>query len=130
MCQDNPEGPSSLQTPMGSAQVVWSVIQFDPSLCLTLFISSGFHSVGPKGNPDTHPSTKLHLSLHPGEPAATHIRKHSSIWGGFLLKTTGYTCTYNIKKKKTIKYKMVETRTFCVNVVTFGLKFTILCLTK
>ena len=99
MCQDNPEGPSSLQTPMGSAQVVWSVIQLDPSLCLTLFISSGFHSVGPKGNPDTHPSTKLHLSLHPREPAATRIRKHSSIWGGFLLKTTGYTCTYNIKKK-------------------------------
>ena len=34
----------------------------------------------------------------PESQPATRIRKHSSIWGGLLLKITGYTCTYNILK--------------------------------
>ena len=34
----------------------------------------------------------------PENQPATHIRKPSSIWGGFLLKITGYTCIYNILK--------------------------------
>ena len=62
----------------------------------------------------------------PENQPATHIRKPSSICGGFLLKITGYTCIYNILTcPPPIKHKMVETRTFCVNVVTYGLKFTI-----
>ena len=31
--------------------------------------------VDPKGNPDKHPSTKLHLSLHPREPACNMYQK-------------------------------------------------------
>lgn len=34
----------------------------------------------------------------PESQPATRIRKYSSIWGGFLLKITGYTCIYNILK--------------------------------
>ena len=98
MCQDNPEGPSSFQTPIGSAQVIWPVIQLDPSLCLTLFLPSWFHSVDPKGTPDTHPSTKLHPSLHPREPACNMYQKIFQYWGGFLLKITGYTCICNSLK--------------------------------
>ena len=98
MCQDNPEGPSSFQTPIGSAQVIWPVIQLDPSLCLTLFLPSWFHSVDPKGTPDTHPSTKLHPSLHPREPACNMYQKIFQYWGVFLLKITGYTCIYNSLK--------------------------------
>ena len=74
------------------------VIQLDPSLCLILFLPSWFYSVDPKGTPDTHPSTKLHPSLHPREPACNMYQKIFQYWGGFLLKITGYTCIYNSLK--------------------------------
>ena len=63
----------------------------------------------------------------PENQPATRIRKHSSIWGGLLLKITGYICIYNIltPPHTPIEYKMEEKRIFCVNVVTYGLKFTI-----
>ena len=98
MCQDNPERSSSLQTLMGSAQVVWPVIQPDPSLCFTLFLPSWFHSVDPKASPIHIPALNSIQVCIPESQPATHIRKHSSIRGGLLLKITGYTCIYNSLK--------------------------------
>ena len=52
----------------------------------------------PRASPIHIPALNSIQVCIPESQPATHIRKHSSIRGGLLLKITGYTRTYNILK--------------------------------
>lgn len=71
----NPEGPFSFQSPHGVIWSHWPVFQLDFSLCPNCFFPLASASIGPKGTPNKHPNTKLHLGLYPREPTCSMYQK-------------------------------------------------------